>query len=361
MMGCEAQSNKKLEINDIKLEMEMLSDFLKENGYKILDSEKFRNLCEQYFYTNIIGENYIQPIGKNSYGLAYDKRFLNTFNESIFYNPDTRKESFKYNEAKKHLSNRENKQSQKFIAYNKLLFNDDISALSYFIQNEEDCYEIVVDFHYEKNKNLFNISMNYLSNLSSIQKHELTLILFLKQNNLRKSIIDNLYEFGRISTIEKIAESLLQNWESNNVSYDEALAYITNKFIQHDKVSQIAKTEEKLSHSYLYNFLNIDSDLGNRLEKKDFYNSLDIKTIIESYYIIQNSSDENTDDTVLAIIEDIDGYVNVRKSQDITSQVVGKIYSGKEVYTFPSKSDMWWVKTKEGVIGYVHKSRIKLK
>jgi hypothetical protein len=58
-------------------------------------------------------------------------------------------------------------------------------------------------------------------------------------------------------------------------------------------------------------------------------------------------------------IEDSDGYTNLRKEKNSSSEVLQKIKSGEHIEILDNSGDWWQVKTKEGKMGYVHKSRIK--
>ena len=59
-------------------------------------------------------------------------------------------------------------------------------------------------------------------------------------------------------------------------------------------------------------------------------------------------------------INDTDGYTNIRENSNIESKIIGKILEGKIFTFFIDKDSNWWkVKTKNKLVGYVHKSRIK--
>lgn len=58
-------------------------------------------------------------------------------------------------------------------------------------------------------------------------------------------------------------------------------------------------------------------------------------------------------------IQDPDGYTNLRKEKNASSQILQKIKSGEQIEVLDKSNDWWLIKTKEGEKGYVHKSRIK--
>lgn len=58
-------------------------------------------------------------------------------------------------------------------------------------------------------------------------------------------------------------------------------------------------------------------------------------------------------------IQDPDGYTNLRKEKNSSSEVLQKIKSGEHIEVLDNSGDWWQIKTKEGKTGYVHKSRVK--
>lgn len=60
-------------------------------------------------------------------------------------------------------------------------------------------------------------------------------------------------------------------------------------------------------------------------------------------------------------IHDADGYTNLRKERNSSSEVLQKIKTGEHIEVLDNTGDWFSVKTKDGKKGYVHKSRIKSK
>ena len=58
-------------------------------------------------------------------------------------------------------------------------------------------------------------------------------------------------------------------------------------------------------------------------------------------------------------IQDPDGYTNLRKEKNTSSEILQKIKSGDHIEVLDNSGDWFLIKTKEGKQGYVHKSRIK--
>ena len=60
-------------------------------------------------------------------------------------------------------------------------------------------------------------------------------------------------------------------------------------------------------------------------------------------------------------IEDSDGYSNIRADKSTSSKILSRIKSGEKIDVLDDTSSWYLIKTKEGLKGYVHKSRIKIK
>lgn len=63
---------------------------------------------------------------------------------------------------------------------------------------------------------------------------------------------------------------------------------------------------------------------------------------------------------VTAVIEDPDGYTNVRSKPDKSSEIVGTIKQGVRFTVLSQKGDWWSVETADGKTGFVHRSRIRI-
>lgn len=60
-------------------------------------------------------------------------------------------------------------------------------------------------------------------------------------------------------------------------------------------------------------------------------------------------------------IHDSDGYTNLRKSPNTSSQVLQKIKSGEQIEVLDQSGNWWFVVSKKRIKGYIHKSRIENK
>jgi hypothetical protein len=64
--------------------------------------------------------------------------------------------------------------------------------------------------------------------------------------------------------------------------------------------------------------------------------------------------------TLRAVIDDPDGYTNVRRLKSASSEIVTKVFEGEVFYTYEQEGNWWEIKTKDGKIGYMYKDRINI-
>ena len=61
-----------------------------------------------------------------------------------------------------------------------------------------------------------------------------------------------------------------------------------------------------------------------------------------------------------AVIDDPDGFTNLRSQKSASSQVVARVDQGEPFYTYTQDGNWWQVMTRDGKVGYMHVSRIKV-
>ncbi len=63
----------------------------------------------------------------------------------------------------------------------------------------------------------------------------------------------------------------------------------------------------------------------------------------------------------IAVIEDPDGYTNVREGMSTESKIIDRLFEGEHYVVYPTADNNWWmVYTQAKVRGYVHKSRVRI-
>lgn len=80
---------------------------------------------------------------------------------------------------------------------------------------------------------------------------------------------------------------------------------------------------------------------------------------IQQKEIIKKSSSDENYTIKIGLIDDSDGYTNIRLKSSSNSLIIGTILNGEFFIYNESNSDWYFVKTLSGLKGFVHKSRIK--
>ncbi len=69
----------------------------------------------------------------------------------------------------------------------------------------------------------------------------------------------------------------------------------------------------------------------------------------------------STTNEVKVVINDPDGYTNVRSGQGASYGIIERINESEVFYAIPQKNSDWWpIRTADGKYGYIHRSRIKI-
>ena len=100
-------------------------------------------------------------------------------------------------------------------------------------------------------------------------------------------------------------------------------------------------------------YFDIDSDIPGLIERIYLSNGMEIGGFINN----------NTKNLIFrpGIINDIDGYTNIRELPNIKSKIIGKINKDEIFLFFPTNLTDWWQVKRfdtNQIIGYIHKSKI---
>lgn len=134
----------------------------------------------------------------------------------------------------------------------------------------------------------------------------------------------------------------LMNQAINQEDYNAVKTLVDNHYIVSKKDLQIVSETEQVSKNKIQE------------NKKDGYESyLASKSKINQIsHLLKTEFHSNK-------INDPDGYTNLRKDKNTSSEVLQKIKSGEYIEVLDNSGDWFLVKTKDGKQGYVHKSRVK--
>ena len=346
----------------------ILEEYAKSHGYKAPSYEVFKEKCLQFFGIQLhsSAQTYSLDINEDIvYSINEIGRFIYTGNESLFYQPALDHEPT-MDEARKVLYTKENGIADMFLAYNKLLFNDNPSSLSYFYKHKDNAIDVVFDLDYENNDLLIQCAIEYACQNGYIV-NDVTNVLFYNNpsRGYRKKLITMFYKYAetskeRMETFENLVYAYYKHYKQINVRQevkDECLVYLLDCLNKYDETHQdnILKVMDKKAYQHLSNFMLVDKELIQRMEKNNYYGNTALRDVAKAAILLSSTTDDPAD----YYIEDSDGYTNVRALGSSKAKIITQVKSGSLVDVIEKRGEWWKVKTDNGKVGYIHKSRIR--
>lgn len=363
--------NRELMKKQALMQTSILEEYGKGNGYKVPTYQEFQNRCMEYWGIPLHKEAQDPTVSMgqcSEYTINELGRFIFTEAEGLFYQPE-KEEDPTEEDAKKVLFSRENGIGEKFLAYNKLLFNDNVATLSFFLSNPECAIDIVFNLDYERNKVLMTRSVDFAKNVPnhSFYRDFAESILFYnnKKRGFRRELIAEIFRTSNgtnesMTSFDDLAYAYFKLFTKLNYSQqvkDACLVYLIACFIKYDTNNKdnIVGIKDKKSYQHLSNFMAKDRHLADRLKKNNYYENAQLKELVAAVLVMENAIDPN--DTYF--VNDPDGYANLRERASSTSKVIKRVATN-EMLTILNNDGQWWkAQTKDGTIGYIHKSRIR--
>ena len=227
----------------------ILEEYAKSHGYKAPSYEVFKEKCLQFFGIRLHPSAQVYSLDINEdiiYSVNEIGRFIYTGNESLFYQPALDHEPT-MDEARKVLYTKENGIADMFLAYNKLLFNDNPSSLSYFYKHKDNAIDVVFDLDYENNDLLIQRAIEYACQNSYIV-NDVTNVLFYNNpsREYRKKLITMFYKYAesskdRMETFENLVYAYYKHYKQINVKQkvkDECLVCLLDCLNKYDETHQ---------------------------------------------------------------------------------------------------------------------------
>lgn len=351
-----------LEGREIDPDIRILSAYAKQNGCTDMPYVKFREKCISLFGLDI--DNYQSNdmniiIDPTEYSISKSGLFLKTFPESLFYQPSV-DGVVTDQQAISMLANSDNGIGDKFIAYNKLLFYDDYSVENYFEKNPDSAIEVVFNLNYESSERMLTTAIK-LAKKYRVCDVEKLLFYNNPERGFREKIISLYYHMYNNSTdnlqgftdlIDEFSGSFCELPHYQHIK-DSCLVYMIKQLIDFDneRMDKLGSVNRQFSYIYLSKFLNVDKKLYSRIVANNFYDSLKIKELLDDYKLLHS---------VRCYICDPDGYTNLRKGAGVNTQIVKSLKSGEAVTVVDCKGNWILIKTIDGMIGYVHRSRLNI-
>jgi len=241
-----------------------------------------------------------------------------------------------------------------FFNLNKYIFYNDKAALVY-LKSQKDLnflYSLVQDFGYRKDQDLIDYLLRKTDgDLSDTYAYN----LFFGRNGvaghweLRKELFESyldiypktdIYGSGFItSLIDKDNQDYIKKYEGER---ERDISFLLEKIIFQ------ARKRGDLKDGAVNSVLETYPDYLKILKKNQAFGYPLLNDYIKQSPPIPN-----------CIVQDPDGYTNLRKEKNTTSKILQKIKTGDEVSVIDTSGDWWYVSTKEDNMGYIHKSKLR--
>jgi hypothetical protein len=349
--------------NELASNREILkvSQALDKKGFKRLDYNSFRKKVLDVFDIDI------DTVNKNDVSLVPEvlpyspfavknARFIDPYGNYIFSKD---KDDIKYTWDDPEYINL-------LYDYNQMLFYNDKAALmrianSKSVNNEgasiQESFEMLLDtYYYTGNDDITKILLKRISDdRDGIQVFTDIVYGVPPQSTgipvIHKNVLDKIVEYKPDLLIQsgELLEDLRDDWKSTNIEerkmqLEKEIAILLDATVR----GGITGFSEEFYNRCPY-FLA-------RFRENKYYELKDLEDYSEHVY--SPEGELLTGNT--GIINDPDGYVNVRKERDAKSEIICRILQNEKFLYWPASHSNWWsVKTKDGKSGYVHKSRIK--
>lgn len=241
--------------------------------------------------------------------------------------------------------------------YNSYVFYGNKEALNWLkSHNKENLNNLVIEYGYGSDIDLLRF---VLKDLDFENKTLFKQLIFDNNNKLkiREDILDGILvvNYGGKSEDLSYAKDgngflligdIINEIRSNPNSYsnpNRTIAILLNKDLE---VGVVGNAEA---------YLHENPDYKTFLKKNKYFNLQRLKEYVE-YLLDQNPK---SDYESVYEINDSDGYTNLRKAKNSTSDIIEKVKSGEKIEVLDDSGNWWLIQTQSGNKGYVYKTKIK--
>ncbi|WP_175550412.1 SH3 domain-containing protein [Chryseobacterium vrystaatense] len=232
-----------------------------------------------------------------------------------------------------------------------IFYNAPLSYTWLESNNPDVLFDLVVYYGYNDDKKIVEkvfekFDFNSLSNVE-----ELIFANSGPHKILKKQIFDDIETIIYKGRVEDFSYAKQGNGYLRIGEIINKISFSPNQYIEPEKIiAYLFERELRVGiQGDVERYLNNNVYYSKNLKNNNFYNLPTLKDYVE--YIYQYNK--------TFIIQDPDGYTNLRKSKNTSSDILQKVKTGEPIEVLDNSGDWFLVKTKEGKEGYIHKSRIQ--
>lgn len=356
----EVETNKSAKLYQDKLYVQylpLMNKLLKDNKYQYLNHQDFKNKIIEYFGVDIDAAKFNDVYLERGLGFTAmsNEGFIDTYqvDRGVI---DGAGDAFA-DILKEDMNNDYNVD---FVNYNKVLFNDDLTAISKINKDVNKTEDIVVYLNYEKNNFLYSSVIKNLKKIDDYNDDFKWHLLWYNNRNkseiIRKKMISDItskspeFTFDLAYFLHSNASKVKDKVEPKLL--EETLAYLIEVELKYYDDKDLSDNK---GYSLLNNFYVQSPELLNKFKATDYYQYPLVNKYTQTYL----SMSAEKEDTFFGTVIDPDGYTNLRKDKSSTSDIVEKVKAGERIEVLDNTGNWWLIKTKSGNQGYVYKSKVK--
>lgn len=355
--GQESKTKMKKENTMDSKETEIIESYFKNN--------KFENTKEQFNKINadLLGikpeklqDGYNDFLAFNeatNYQISKEGKYIKIGNDIL---PDLDSVQLNIN------SNKKFPYFEEILSLNKIIYQNDLtSILNVTSKNPDLATDLVILFNYEKNDALFNAAVRNIQNWDDIeQSSRLPFVFYNATTNsfkIREKLLVSLkskdsFLYALTNYLADNMENIIKTNGIPHATLEKAIAYLLQLgFIGKKNID----VQSDKSYLLLNNIYISHPELKDSFQKNKYYGYASLEKYSKDYGLLQEDNQEK----IYSKIIDSDGYTNLRKDKNASSQILQKIKTDEQIEVLDQSGDWWLVVSKEGKKGYVHKSRIK--
>lgn len=276
---------------------------------------------------------------------------------------------FLYGESEKDVSIEVYKNiglDKELCAYNNMIFHNDIKATNFIkSKSPELLIDLVKTYSYTTNKDWLKFAFNKSKLYEPMVLEKFLFSVKCKGTwraengdchpiyTLRKDMLDKMIEYGaELSQLSTVANMISNgNPESYEEDTEELYAYL---------MAYCYKAGQSGIIEYLYD---TNPKMIEVFRKKDFYGIEDLEDFTDNFYKPQDKrfglSSIGPDPYIAyGVINDPDGYTNLRDGKGTSAKVIKKIKEGEKFGIETNTGEWWIVVTEDGTRGRIHSSRV---
>ncbi|WP_160139945.1 hypothetical protein [Chryseobacterium sp. c4a] len=269
--------------------METISQSLKsiliKNGFRNISETEFSEKLNIYFEIDSFDSDTIILFNQKGYTIDIKNRFINTYPFEPYYIKD-----YVIDEGLK------NEYTAQFINYNKIIFNDNLSAVTSILNDKMSIEEIFYYFDYEKNRMLNMLALREIdyNNLEPDYIQHLFLYNNTKDTPIKSNVISYIIQNYKESEqyFLDIIEVLFNFWDhiySKDQYKFQLTATLTEKLLEkYEQKMDIEKCTPLIQYLYC-----LHDNLPEKFDNEKYFDQHLLKKYSIQYFATLDHSDMN--------------------------------------------------------------------